>query len=737
MTVWILCLIPLAFTGFFVLHAPSLHAVSIPWAESLGIRLSFLLDGWGLLLATLISSIGFFIVLYSGSYLKGHAQLGRFYFYLIAFMLSMLGVVLCDNMIALFVFWELTSLTSYFLIGFDHESSASRASALQALLVTGAGGLCLLAGLVLIGSAAGTYEISEALKKGPEIAAHGHATWALALLLAGAFTKSAQFPFHFWLPNAMSAPTPVSAYLHSSTMVKAGVYLLGRFLPLFGQSPLWKIALCAAGLLTVITGVRMSFLEKDMKRQLAYLTVTALGILVALLGIGSPAAVQAAVTFLLAHALYKGALFMVVGCVDHAAHTRDAGELGGLRRRMPVTAASALLAGLSMAAVPPLLGFIAKEAVLESMLHSPLAWVFLACLVAAGSAFVYYFLLLCVKPFHGAVTAKAAHAREADFGCWAGPAVLAAGSLLAGIFPSLVVPALQRAAGSIDPSAASFKLSLWHGLNPAFLIGVSTLASGGALYWKRDLLLRVLGDGRAFLERTGPETFYAKSLASLNSAAVALTSTLQSGYLRRYLKITILAAVAACAVPLASVEWPVMRLETPGFIECALSVLVIAASIAAAAAQGRLTAVAYMGVVGLSVMLLFLLYSAPDLAMTQFTADMLTVILLALALYRMPSSKDRAPERVSASDLFVSISGGLVMFFFTLLVASREPSLSATARYFSEHSLTHAHGHNIVNVILVDFRGLDTMGEMTVLIVSGLGAYSLLRLVLPSKEKRG
>ncbi|MFB3140368.1 MAG: proton-conducting transporter membrane subunit, partial [Candidatus Acidiferrales bacterium] len=365
---WVLALFPLALTVYFAgqagrVAAGEVLAVSIDWVPSLGIALSFYLDGLSLLFALLISGIGALVVVYAGGYLAGHAHLGRFYAFLLMFLASMLGLVLANNVITLFVFWELTSVSSYLLIGFEHEREAARQAALQALLVTGLGGLALLAGLLLLGQAGGSMELSELLTRGEAIQAHPFYAPILLLILAGAFTKSAQFPFHFWLPSAMEAPTPVSAYLHSATMVKAGIYLLARFNPVLGGTELWFYIVTAAGAATMLVGAYLAFQQSDLKRILAYSTMSALGMMVLLLGLGTELAVKAAIVSILVHALYKGALFLVAGAVEHETGTRDVDRLGGLRRAMPITAAAAALAALSMAGLPPLFGFIGKEMV--------------------------------------------------------------------------------------------------------------------------------------------------------------------------------------------------------------------------------------------------------------------------------------------------------------------------------------------------------------------------------------
>src|ERR1051325_384690 len=385
---WLIALLPLGlmiyFGGFLEsVGAGHITVMSYDWVPSLGMKLSFLIDGLSLLFAFLISGIGALIFIYAAEYLRGHPQLGRFYSYLLIFMASMLGLGLANNLIVLYVFWELTSISSYFLIGFDHNRESARAAALQALLVTGAGGLALLAGVLLLGTAGGSLEISTLLDNAEMVRRDALYVPILLLVLAGAFTKSAQVPFHFWLPSAMEAPTPVSAYLHSATMVKAGVYLLARLTPVLGGTPLWLYALSIVGAETMVTGAYVAVRQNDLKRMLAYLTVSALGMLILFIGVGTPEALAAAIVFLLAHALYKGALFLATGIVDRQTGSRDVRELGGLRSAMPMTASIAALAALSLAALPPTLGFIGKEMLLESSLAANRAGLAIAVVFAS------------------------------------------------------------------------------------------------------------------------------------------------------------------------------------------------------------------------------------------------------------------------------------------------------------------------------------------------------------------
>ncbi|MBI4465742.1 MAG: putative monovalent cation/H+ antiporter subunit A [Acidobacteria bacterium] len=738
---WMIALFPLGLTVYFSRHIGQIAAgevlsVRVPWIPSLGISFSFYLDGLSLVFALLICGIGTLVVIYTGGYLSGNAHLGRFYLYLLGFLASMLGLVLADNALTLFVFWELTSVSSYLLIGFEHERAAARSAALQALLVTGLGGLAMLAGLLLLGQAGGSLELSQWLSKGDVIRAHALYLPALLLILAGAFTKSAQFPFHFWLPSAMEAPTPVSAYLHSATMVKAGVYLLARLSPVLGGTDAWFYLLVVVGATTLLVSAYLAFHHNDLKRMLAYSTVSALGMLTLLIGLGTEAAIQAAIVYLLAHALYKGALFLVAGAVDHEAGTRDVRRLGGLRHDMPLTAAAAMLAALSLAGLPPLFGFLAKEMLYEAVWHSPSLAVVLGGVVSLSSMLLFAVAgNIGIRPFFGAKAAARQQVQEAPLSLLAGPCVLAGLGLLAGLIPalasgSLVSPSVAAVLGR--PSEVD--LALFHGWNPILLLSMVTVVGGVGLYTVQGAIKRrtaPLADASGW----GPARWYEGSLEGLNLVARLQTRLLQSGYLRYYL-LTILATTigltgytfwSRTGVP-SPPSW-----ESVPLSQAALVILIVLATFAAIRSRSRLGAVASLGVVGYSIALIFVLFGAPDLAMTQFLVETLTVILLVLILYHLPSFATLSSRRERIRDMLVALTAGGMMTVLVWAAISVQPFPSISS-YFAQHSAVLAHGRNIVNVILVDFRGLDTLGEITVLAVAGVGVYSLLKLRL---EKKG
>jgi multicomponent Na+:H+ antiporter subunit A len=729
---WTLALLPLALTVYFagfvgaVASGEVFHARH-DWVPALGVNLSFTLDGLSLLFALLISGVGALVLVYAGGYLAGHPQLGRLYAFLLTFMASMLGLALADNLLALFVFWELTSISSYLLIGFDHERGEARAAALQALLVTGGGGLALMAGLVLLGQAGGSLELSALLAQGDQLRSHALYVPALLLILAGAFTKSAQFPFHFWLPAAMEAPTPVSAYLHSATMVKAGVYLLARLSPALGGTDVWVGTVSVVGGATMLVGGWLALAQSDLKRVLAYSTVSALGMLTLLLGLGGQLAVQAAMAFLLGHALYKGALFLVAGALDHETGTRDVDRLGGLGRAMPLTALAAGAAALSMAGLPPLFGFIAKELSYEATLDAPGAGWVTAAAVAANVLLVAAAGLVGLRPFLGKALPTPRPAHEAPPGLLLGPLALAGLGIAFGLWPGWVAEWLVSAAStSVLGQPAGTRLELWHGLTPALALSAVTLAGGVGVYAGRGLLSKAA----SWWQRAahwGPAGWYELALNGLNGLALGQTRLLQSGYLRYYLLITVAATVGLAGYALVgrgalevAFNWSDLR-----FYEAGLAALILVAVLAAVLLQSRIAAIAALGVVGYGVALIFVLFGAPDLAMTQFLVETLTVILFVLVFYHLPESRLVSDRAARWRDAALALAAGALMTALVLVgTPENYPPISG---YFVEYSVSQGHGRNVVNVILVDFRELDTLGEITVLAVAAVGVYALLK----------
>jgi multicomponent Na+:H+ antiporter subunit A len=712
---------------------------STSWFPGLGIRLAFRLDGLSATFALMVVGIGALILIYAGGYFAGDRRLARLLSNLLVFLGAMLGLVLADDLITLFVFWELTSVCSFMLVGFNHHLPEARAAALKALVVTGAGGLALLAALVMmrvagleLGLAPGDASTLSGLS-GADLRLHPLYLPVLILVIVAAATKSAQVPFHFWLPSAMAAPTPVSAYLHSATMVKAGVYLLARCHPLLGGTEVWRWTVTSLGLVTMITAAAMALPQRDLKRILAYSTVTVLGILTMLLGIGSDLAIKTAVVFLLTHAQYKAALFMVAGNVDHETGTRNISSLGGLRRLMPWTAAAGLLAALSKAGAPPMFGFVGKELLYKTKLDLETvgAWLVLAA-VLVNVALVATALMVSVRPFWGPYRSTPKTPHEAPFSMIVGPIVLALAGLGV-LFPQLFEIALgSGAASAIAGRPVVMELKLWHGLNTDALrvlaLSLVTLGAGSLLYL--GVRRRLSSASSAVLDRiarVGPERLFERSMNALPRFADRLTRLVQTGVLRHYLLVTGGVAVAATLPPL--VRWAArsgsLPLETVDFFDLVLAALLVCSALLALMLRSRLASVAALGVTGLAMALIFALYSAPDLAMTQVMVETLSVIVLVLVFARLPRMVRRSGAAQRARDLVVAGTLGLTMAL--LVLASAGVNLeSNTSDFYLEASVPLAKGRNVVNVILVDFRALDTLGEITVVAVAAFGVAALI-----------
>jgi multicomponent Na+:H+ antiporter subunit A len=746
-TGWILALLPLGLFIYFAsfisaIAAGQVFSVSYAWVPSLGVNLSFYLDGLSLTFALLISGIGALIVIFAGGYLAGDGRLGRLYLFLLMFMAAMLGLALTGNLITLFIFWELTSVSSYMLIGFDHERDEARAAALQALLVTSLGGLALMAGLVMLGLAGRSYELSTLLGQGEVIRSHPLYLPTLLLVLLGAFTKSAQFPFHFWLPAAMEAPAPVSAYLHSATMVNAGVYLLSRLTPVLGGADEWHYTVTITGAATMLVGAAMAMAQTDIKRLLAYSTVSALGTLTLLIGLGTTPAIKAAMVFLLVHSLYKGALFLVAGSLDHEAGTRDVERLGGLRRAMPITAAATILAALSMAGLPPLFGFVSKELLYEAKLQAPqTALLITGAGLLANVIMVSLAAVIALRPFFGRERETPKEPHEAPPSMLLGPALLAMMGLILGLAPdTLAAPLVAAAVSAARAEPTEIKLALWHGINPILTLSVATVAGGVCLYLLRKKLYWLNRRLHAAAEY-GPARWYHFALDGMMAVAKAQTRVLQNGYLRVYLLVIMTATLGVAGYALFSrvgLSRPVTPLDARSY-EWIVAAVILGAVISVVRSSSRLAAVAELCVVGFGVALIYILYGAPDLAKTQFAIETLTVILFVLTLYRLPRFADYSGKLTRLRDLIVGLSVGGLMTALLLAVV-KVPQSSRLAGYFAENSAPLAKGRNIVNVILVDFRAFDTLGEITVLSVAAIGVFALLRVRIErgkNRQRRG
>ncbi|GHE20715.1 putative monovalent cation/H+ antiporter subunit A [Halomonas urumqiensis] len=735
----VMAILPLSMAMWLMGQWPTIAAGDVlllewAWVPALGITLTFLIDGLAWLFAMLITVIGALVLIYTGDYLKGHRDLPRFLVVIVAFMMSMLGLVLSDNLVTLFVFWELTSITSYLLIGFNHTDLTARKSAQQGLFVTVAGGLALMAGLVMLGVAGGSWSLSELNAMGDVLREHDLYTPLLICVLLGAFTKSAQFPFHFWLPNAMAAPTPVSAYLHSATMVKAGIYLLARLQPSLGGTEMWIIILSVVGAFTMFTGAFLAIRNTNVKKLLAYSTVMALGTLTMLLGIGTEGALIAFVTFLLAHSLYKGALFMVAGILDHETGTKDVTAMGGLRHVMPKTTLVACIAALSLAGLPPLLGFVGKELMLESVLaadHFDMLILMLAFIAAFLTLAVAAVMVL--KPFFGKrrETPKTPH--EAPTGMLAGPAMLATLSLLLGLMPGVLDSLVTATVEQMGVAGPDVHLALWHGINLPLILSLVSLALGALVYRHWDRVRARLARLDPLLAR-GPEAGYEALMAWVVVFSEWQTRVLQNGYMRNYILVMILTLIALIGNSLLLRHAPQLAFHLDvQFHEAVVVGMMVMGALFATIARSRLGAVVSVGIMGFSIALTFIQFSAPDLGITQLLVETLTVILLVLVLFRLPrfSTLSNPLERVR--DVIVAgCMGGMI----TLLVLTSWSidQFVPISGYMIENSVPLAHGRNIVNVILVDYRSLDTLGEIFVLALAAIGVFAMLKFRAPERS---
>ncbi|MDP2144883.1 MAG: monovalent cation/H+ antiporter subunit A [Gallionella sp.] len=731
------------------LVAPVMHGETvlahIAWLPDWGLTLSFRLDGLGLMFSLLILGIGMLVTLYAYYYLDGHDKLGRFYTLLLLFMAAMLGVVLSENLLLLVVFWELTSLASFLLISYKQESYESRLAGRIALAVTGGGGLALFAGVLLLGHIVGSCELSVVLAAGAQIRAHALYAPMLILVLIGVFTKSAQFPFHFWLPQAMAAPTPVSAYLHSATMVKAGVFLLARLHPVLAGSELWFWLVSGTGAVTLVYAAYLAFYRYDFKGLLAYSTISHLGLITLLFGLDTPLSVVAAVFHIINHAIFKASLFMAAGIVDHECGTRDMRRVNGLFKFMPITATLAIVAAGSMAGVPLLNGFLSKEMFFAETVGHPvfdeMSWLLPAFATLAGIlAVAYSSRFIHDVFFNGDPVNLPRKPHEPPRWMRAPVEVLVALCLLVGIFPQWsIAPILHVAAGAVlQQELPPFHLAVWHGFNAPFMMSLVALAGGIALYAMRRPLY-------AFHDRLPSihasivfERVYEKMVA----AARSLVAWLDNGSLQRYLALFIafvlaLGGWAWWSAPASALPVVTQPADASGIV--ALCMLAVAAISVVRLHRSRLVAIVMTSVIGLIVALTFVRFSAPDLALTQLAVEVVTIVLLLLALYYLPPTspaEDGAPRIVRDALLAVAAGVGLGAASYAMLTAP----FDTISGFYLAQSVPGGGGSNVVNVILVDFRGFDTLGEITVLAMVGLAAHALLdQLVLkaPAHDESG
>lgn len=711
----------------------ALPSATISWVPSLGLDLTLMVDPLGLMFAGLILGIGLLVVIFAHFYLyKGEAT-GRFFASLMLFQGAMLGIVLAGNVLLLLVFWELTSLSSFLLIGFWQHKAEGRQGARMALAVTGGGGLALIGGMVLLGLAAGSFDLATILERGEAVQASALYPAILALVLVGCFTKSAQFPFHFWLPHAMAAPTPVSAYLHSATMVKAGVFLLARLWPVLAGTEAYTVIVTSVGLVTMVFAAVVALFRHDLKSILAYSTISQLGLLVMLLGFSLEMAALAAVLHILNHAAFKAALFMAAGIVDHETGTRDIRRLGGLAKAMPVTAVIATLAAASMAGLPPLGGFISKEMMLyetPQVALFGLPWL-VPVLATLGATFsVGYSLRLAAHLFFGTPRDPEPFARAHDpaAGMWAPSALLTVLAVLLGLVPmALAAPLVGGVTAAVTGvPAPEFDLALWHGVNLALILSTLAVAGGALLLWRHAALLRVWeslrhSDAKRMFERAlaGADTCVRKVMVAVH------TPSLQRMVLATFAVIVVLIIDGALAGGgVVTGTRPGIPASAPAIIAWAL--LIAATVVVVNDARQRFRVLIYISVIGLVISLTFVRFSAPDLALTQISVEVVTILLLLLALNLLP----KAPPMLSSParkwrDAALAVTGGVLMGGISWAMLTREPGASISA-YHIANAKPGGGGTNVVNVILVDFRAFDTLGEIIVLGIAGLAIFALL-----------
>ncbi len=714
--------------------------MSLPWIPALGLNFSFFVDGLGLFFAGLILIIGLLVITYARFYLAAKDPMGRFYAYLLLFQGAMLGIVLSDNILLLAVFWELTSLSSFLLIGYWRDSPEGRRGARMALVITGGGGLALIAGFLLLGSIAGTYEISEIIKRGDVIRNSPLYAPMLLLILVGAFAKSAQFPLHFWLPHAMAAPTPVSAYLHSATMVKAGVFLLARLWPALSGTDMWFLIVSGVGLTTMLVGAWIALFKDDLKAILAYSTVSHLGFMTMLLGFGTKMAATVAVFHILNHATFKAALFMSAGTVDHETHTRDIKRLGGLLWLAPISSSLALVATASMAGVPLFNGFLSKEMMLEAAFETTYAGVpglVAALAVVAALLSVAYSARFAIGVYLGPARHDYPHhPHDPPAGMWAPVALLVAAVVLIGILPALfsgglvTLTAQAVVGGEIPP----FKPALWHGFTPALAMSLVAFAGGYLAYryhgaFDRIRLSAMRLDGRASFER---------GLAAAIGASRWLNARLHTESLSAYVAIIVVAIlVVGYAGFFTSSHGAGARATLPVSV---IGVVVWAIMVACCAAlvmrhADRLLALILVSVVGLIVCMVFIQFSAPDLSLTQISVEVVTTILLLLALNLLPRE---TPAEMAYGrkwrDGAIALCAGFGVAMLSWFAMTRD--VSSISSYHIAESKPQGGGTNVVNVILVDIRGFDTFGEIIVLCIAAIAIYALLDSALKGEAAR-
>lgn len=748
---WILVIGPLSSFILLLLKIAPINrgevlAASLPWLPSFNLSFGFYLDGLSLLFALLVSGIGTLVIIYTGYYFQKEPSAWRFLSYLLLFMGSMLGLVMAGDIISLFIFWEGTSITSFLLVAYKTNYSEARDGAFKALFITGGGGIALLFGLLIVSGITGENSLSGILASGELLRDSALYPLMLGLLALAAFTKSAQFPFHIWLPRAMSAPTPASAYLHSATMVKAGIYLMARLNPVLGETELWFWLLSSVGLITMVLGAYLGLKQNDLKALLAYSTISQLGVLMMLIGQDTSIAFKALVVGVLAHALYKSALFLLAGTVDHEAGTRDLRLLGGLREKMPLTAVLTVIAGLSMAGLPPLFGFLAKETLLATAVHETLptmvSWIIIAGSVLAGGLMLAQSGLLVTGTFWGKPGEAAAKAHEAPKLMLLAPAVPALLSLAIGLLPEPEILAVLLAKGAEAAYGDKVKVSLalWTGLNVPLLLSIVAISLGSVLFIYRHPI-------RKWQNQLAPNLDlnrgFAATFRGIDWLANGATR-LQSGRLRIYLSITILGMVGLVLLftqgQLSQVSFDLQNFDfnwtlTQDFLRFVAILVAVGAAIASVLLKRDFAAIIALGASGLSIAVLMVLEPAPDVALVQIVVDILSVVILVLALRLLPRQQRKTALKLNLEvgrlnqirNLIVAAASGTVVTMITLLALTSRPRSSAVTPFFLENAKPLTAAKDIVGAIIVDFRALDTMIEIAVFSMAGLGMYTLLR----------
>ncbi|HBB6316527.1 TPA: Na+/H+ antiporter subunit A [Staphylococcus delphini] len=762
---WFVLPIPVVLFAYFLSYIqPTMSGQfteqSAAWMPQIGMNFDVYVDGLGLLFSLLITGIGSLVVLYSISYLSQSEQLGHFYCYLLMFMSAMLGVVLSDNLLVLYFFWELTSFSSFLLISFWRHKDKSLYGAMKSMMITVFGGLSLLGGFILLYLASGTWRIRDIIENVDQIQTSPIFLLAMIFVIIGAMTKSAQFPFYIWLPDAMEAPTPVSAYLHSATMVKAGIYLIARLTPIFAVSQGWIWAVTAFGLVTLFWGSLNATKQQDLKGILAFSTVSQLGMIMSMLGIGAVsyhfqgdesqlylAAYSAAIFHLINHATFKGALFMITGAVDHATGTRDIRKLGGLMTIMPISFTLSIITSLSMAGVPPFNGFLSKEAFIESMIEVTHASVFslnivgllipIVAIVGSIFTFVYSFKFI-VEIFLGDHKPDALpnKAHEASILMNISPTILAILVISIGLFPSIVsAPLVEPAVKSIaNTNEVSASFHLWHGFTPAFIATLVIYAVGAVLILTAKRWVPIL---RGIPNALTLNHWYNQTGRYTPYYATQITRTYMTGFNRNNLVIIFFMMIVLTFVTLIFVPFTVdfMKVSPIRLYEFVSVITITIAAIMIIFARSRLFSIIMLSAVGYSMAIFFIFFNAPDLALTQFVVETISTALFLLCFYHLPNmSRYNESVRYRVVNAIISIGVGAVVIVLGL-IAYGNRHFESISEFYKAHVYDLAEGKNMVNVILVDFRGTDTLFESSVLGIAGMGIYTLIKL--RAKHKNG